>query len=192
MEVIYSSKIIFMFFIVFTMLQAINTVLNTDVPLYITKVLHCPNIYIGYLSSFSAITEIPITIVLAMMSMKMDVRKLINIGILSGIVFLILLTQASNIYIVIGIHIIKSVFVSAFMSLGMAFFQNMIPEKYGISTVLYTNTTRAGNILGGMIMSLIGESFTYVFIVLLCICMFSLLLFNLTNYFVKRNNFISK
>ncbi len=178
---IYNNFVIFMYFIVFTMLQSINTVLNTNIPLYITETLHYSNTYIGYISSFSAITEIPITIILVSLSRRIDIKKLINIGMIACLCFLGLLLLFKNIYLIIIIHIIKSVFVSAFMALGITFFQGMIPKRYGLSTVLYTNTTRTGNICAGIITGVSGNNYLNSFCILMVICIVSQIFFYITN-----------
>ncbi len=175
---VYSNKYIVECFIVFTLLQVINTVLNTSVPLYVTENLHYGNAYIGIISSFAAFAEIPFMIILASLSIKFPIKHLINAGIITCLCFLILLLYVNNIYLIIFIHILKAVFVSAYMGIGIAFFQDMMPNRYGTSTTLYTNTTRLGTILGGMVISMFSVSYPQIFIILIIICVLSLIVFN--------------
>lgn len=175
---VYSNKYIIECFIVFTLLQVINTVLNTSVPLYVTENLHYGNAYIGIISSFAAFAEIPFMIILASLSIKFPIKHLINAGIITCLCFLILLLYVNNIYLIIFIHILKAVFVSAYMGIGIAFFQDMMPNRYGTSTTLYTNTTRLGTILGGMVISMFSVSYSQIFIILIIICVLSLIVFN--------------
>jgi MFS transporter, SET family, sugar efflux transporter len=174
----YSNKYIIECFIVFTLLQVINTVLNTSVPLYVTENLHYGNAYIGIISSFAAFAEIPFMIILASLSIKFPIKHLINAGIITCLCFLILLLYVNNIYLIIFIHILKAVFVSAYMGIGIAFFQDMMPNRYGTSTTLYTNTTRLGTILGGMVISMFSVSYPQIFVILIIICVLSLIVFN--------------
>ena len=169
------------YFMIFVMLQTVNSVLNTNVPLYITETLGFGNVYVGWISSFNAIIEIPITILFVYLSQTKDIKKLICFGMFSGIVFIGLLMLIKSIYCIIFIHIIKAVFVSIFMSLGMTFFQNMIPKRYGVSTILYTNTTRVGNIISGILISVYNNKYYCSFFMLIVVCLVCLLLFMFIN-----------
>ncbi len=185
---VYEKSAIALYFLVFSFLQSINTVLNTVIPLYVTETLNNSNVFVGYIASFSAIVEIPITIYLVKMSLKVNIKKLIHLGMMGGLIFLIFLIFTKNIYLIIFIHIFKAIFVSSYMALGITFFQNMISKRYGFSTVLYTNTTRMGNIFGGFITSITGKNYIRIFLILSVICIISQVIYSITNLFVRKNS----
>jgi SET family sugar efflux transporter-like MFS transporter len=182
----YSTKIIMIYFFIFTSLQLINAVLNTNLPLYITETLGYKISYIGIIASFSAFIEIPIMLLFGSLSKKIDTSNLIAIGIFCGLIFLIFLSIVRNIYLIIILHILKSIFISAYMGIGILFFQNMIPRRYGISTTLFMNTNRVGTMCSGVITSFIGIHYSKTFIILICICICSLLVFIFTQYKGKK------
>jgi SET family sugar efflux transporter-like MFS transporter len=173
----YNYITIIVYFCIFTFLQIVNTVLNTNIPLYITETLGYSNVYVGIITSFSAFVELPSILILASLSLKIDDGKLIMAGILFGIIFLLLLCFITEIYLIILLHILKSVFVAAYMSLGISFFQNMVPTHYGVSTVLFMNTTRVGSIFSGVVIGLIGNKYIMMFILLIVICLISVFTF---------------
>lgn len=177
---------ILIYFVVFVLLQMVNAVLNTNIPLYITEILGYENMYVGWISSFNAIVEIPITMLCVVLSRQRNIKKLICFGILNGIIFILLLTRIDSIYCIIAIHFIKAVYVSICMSLGIVFFQNMIPQKYGLSTILFTNTTRVGSIFSGMVISLFGNKYVKSFYMLLLVCVISLVVFKFINNKIEK------
>ena len=185
---IYGKSAIVSYFLVFSFLQSINTVLNTVIPLYVTETLNNSNVFVGYIASFSAIVEIPITIYLVKLSLKVNIKKLIHLGMMGGLTFLIFLIFIKNIYLIIAIHIFKAIFVSSYMALGITFFQNMISKRYGFSTVLYTNTTRMGNIFGGFITSITGKNYIRIFLILIILCILSQVIYSLTNLFASKTS----
>lgn len=85
------------------------------------------------------------------------------IGILAIVVFLIALPLTSNISVIIAMQVLKSVFCAAFLGLGVSFFQAMIPKQYGLSTVLFTNTTRIGTMATGGITAVSGNHYSDAF-----------------------------
>lgn len=179
---------VLIYFVIFVTLQMVNAVLNTKIPLYITEILGYENMYVGWLSSFNAIVEIPITILCVVLAQRKNIRKLICFGIFNGIIFILLLTRIESIYYIIVIHFIKAVYVSICMSLGIVFFQSMIPQKYGLSTILFTNTTRVGNIFSGLVISMFGNKYIELFYMLLLVCGVNLVVFKLTNNKIEKEN----
>lgn len=182
-ESVFSIKRVYIacYFSIFVMLQTINSVLNTNIPLYITEILGFENKYVGWISSLNAIMEIPVTMFFLYISQKKDIRKLISFGMVNGIIFIFLLMIVKNIFFIMGIYVIKAIFVSIFMSLGIAFFQDMIPKKYGVSTILYTNTTRVGNMVSGALIGFFTDNYIQLFLVLIIICFGCLLAFRFVN-----------
>jgi hypothetical protein len=57
-------------FIVFVLLNAVNIVINTNLPLYVTETLGYANAYVGVITSVSALLEIPLTIAFAVASTR--------------------------------------------------------------------------------------------------------------------------
>lgn len=144
-------------FLVFTILESINVISNTNMPLYITDVLGYNNKYVGFLTGFSALMEIPCMMFLAYLSLKkVKTDYMVFCGILSGIIFFMSLRNISNIYMIAFVFIFKSIFSAVYKGIGITFFQKMIPQNCGISTTLFTNTTRMGAIVGGFIVGSIG------------------------------------
>lgn len=148
---------IFINFSVFTILEAMNVIANSNIPLYITNILGYSNKYVGLLTALSALIEIPCMLFLAYLSFKgIRMEYIIFYGISSGIIFFLLLKQFNSIYMIMVVFIFKAIFNAIYKGIGISFFQKMIPQNCGISTTLFTNTTRMGSIVGGFVIGSIG------------------------------------
>ncbi len=181
-----ATWVIASYFVVFVLLHAINTVINTNLPLYVTETLGHANEYVGVIMSVSALLEIPLMLLLATLSTRFNVNYLIGGGILSIIVFLALIPFTRSIHIIVAMQLLKAFFCASFMGLGISFFQAMIPKQYGLSTVLFTNTTRVGTIVAGGITAVSGNRYSDAFFVLLVTGLLSLLLFAITPALGRR------
>ena len=155
-----------------------NVIANTNMPLYITNILGYGKKYVGYLTAFSALIEVPCMVILATLAIKKVNHKfIIGCGIISGCMFFLLAGSCSNIRIIIFVYIFKSIFNAVYKGIGIAFFQKMIPENCGISTTLFTNTTRVGAIVGGGIVGSYGSYKENFFAIAIIFGIFSLILY---------------
>lgn len=165
-------------FFVFTILETMNVIANTNIPLYITKVLGYSNKYVGFLTAFSALMEIPCMLFLAYLSFKkIRVEYIIFYGISSGIIFFLLLKEVNSMHMIMLVFIFKAIFNAVYKGIGISFFQKMIPQNCGISTTLFTNTTRMGAIVGGIIIGSIGGYRNDFFFVAMTLGIISFLLY---------------
>lgn len=152
-----SNLYILINFLVFTLLEAMNVIANTNLPLYITKILGYSNKYVGFLTALSSLMEIPCMLFLAYLAFKkIRMEYIIFYGISSGIIFFLLLKEVNSMYMIMLIFVFKAIFNAVYKGIGISFFQKMIPQNCGISTTLFTNTTRMGSIVGGIIIGSIG------------------------------------
>lgn len=170
--------IITMYSIVFVLIQMVNSLISNYFPIYITDYLGYNNSYIGIIASFSAIVEIPLMIILVIITQKYDMKNILTLGFLSGILFIGIFSQTHNIIILILSYIFNAIFYSITIGLGMTFFQNIIPNKPGFSTTLFINTSSFGKILSGLVLGVIGNAYNYLFIYLLGMLILCLMLFN--------------
>ena len=162
-------------FLVFSLLQATNTIWNTNVPLYLIEHINVSKSFIGVISSINAIMEIPIIIIISKLLDKCKVEKIIIIGIVLGSTLFVIFPQIDNMYIVLILMTLKAAYGTSFIALGMVFFHKTIPERIGLATALYSNTNRVGSMIAGSIISLIGKNYNKMFTILLIIsliCMF--------------------
>ena len=162
-------------FLVFSLLQATNTIWNTNIPLYLIEHINASKSFIGVISSINAIMEIPIIIIISKLLDKCKVEKIIIIGIVLGSTLFVIFPQIDNMYIVLILMTLKAAYGTSFIALGMVFFHKTIPERIGLATALYSNTNRVGSMIAGSIISLIGKNYNKMFTILLImslICMF--------------------
>lgn len=186
-----SFLIVFIYFIIFVLVQMVSSMIDNIFPIYITQILGYSNSYIGVISSFSAVVEIPLMIYFAMLSRRFELTKLLNVGFVACLLFLVLFSMLDQIILIIGIYALKSLFYSVTIGLGMSFFQNMIPNKVGISTTLFINTSSFGKIISGIVIGVLGNSYNSIFIFLIFVIIVCIIIFNtlnLRNVLIERKN----
>lgn len=175
-------KEIIIYFMIFVFAQIINSMVSNVFPIYITDTLGNSNSYVGIISSFTAFIEIPLMIICAILAKKIPIKKLLNVGFISCLVFLILFANLKSIKLIVLSYFFIAVFNATSIGLGIAFFQNMIPKKPGLSTTLFMNTSSFGKILSGGIISVLGGKYSYIFGLLIIVIVCCIILFNVTGY----------
>lgn len=156
-----------------------------SMPLYVTQELKLSSSLPGYMLGLAAFLEIPIMLFAAKIARKIGLKALMLMGAVALVAFLALIghftlsTEAQFLWI----QILPAIFIGFIGSMGMVFFQELLPEIPGQATSLYINGSVLGQILGGAFISLASSgSYQIIFLVG---CVMSVL-GTLTMCFVKK------
>lgn len=172
-------------FFIFTLLETVNNIANINFPLYMINILKFDTKYVGFATAISATLEIPCMLFFAFCQKKNTYTgKFIPIGIFSCILFFLLEHIIQNVYIFITVYSLKAFFNATYKGLGIPYFQNLLPaNQTGFSTTLFTNTTRVGSLLGGVIIGSIGGYKNDFFSISILLCIFSFMIY-FTQFFL--------
>lgn len=173
-----SLKYLAVLFVWFVLIQTVHSVISNIFPIYITSNLGYSNKIVGFISSYSAIIEIPIMLLLTVLVSKFSLQKVMYAGLISGIIFIICFINASNEWMIVLSYTFNAIFYSITIGLGMVYFQSCVRNLPGIATTLFINTSSVGKIIAGNLISILGGNYQTTFIVLLsvlAICFVSLL-----------------
>lgn len=127
-----------------------------SMPLYVTQELRLETSLPGYMMGLAAFLEIPIMLFAARIARRIGLKSLMIMGSVAQVVFLVLLgyvdfSSASQLLV---IQILPAIFIGFIGSMGMVFFQELLPQIPGQATSLYINGSAVGQIVGGAFISL--------------------------------------
>ena len=126
----------------------------TSMPLYVTQELKLTENTPGFMLSLAAFLEIPLMFLAARLSKGIGLKTVVVIGAISLVVFLALLHFAHTEKQMLAIQFFSALYIAFVASMGMVFFQELLPTIPGQATSLYINASTSGQIAGGALISL--------------------------------------
>ena len=126
----------------------------TTMPLYVTQELKLPENTPGFMLSLAAGLEIPLMFLAARLSKAIGLKVVVIAGACSLLVFLVLLHFAQTQAHMLWIQFFSALYIAFVASMGMVFFQELLPTIPGQATSLYINASTSGQIAGGALISL--------------------------------------
>ena len=126
----------------------------SSMPLYVTQELELSTNLPGYIMGLAAFLEIPLMFLAARLSKGIGLKTVVVIGAISLVVFLALLHFAHTEKQMLAIQFFSALYIAFVASMGMVFFQELLPTIPGQATSLYINASTSGQIAGGALISL--------------------------------------
>ncbi|WP_338019692.1 sugar efflux transporter [Paenibacillus piscarius] len=172
----------------FILLSIASSMSSIVLPLFFTSSLHGNYQQLGWLFSITAIVELPLMIVVGVMSRKMGKTAIILTGIISNVLYFLVFALAHSIVLLYFAQVLSAISVSIIMGYGISYFQELLPEEPGTATTLYSNTSRIGSSLGGVVSGGISGMFGYrsVFVACMTLSLAALSIFGLVNAVNRR------
>lgn len=157
--------------VAFTMLQCPLTLAVQALPLFISTDLGGDTSAAGLILGLCAALEIPLMIGLGALAYRVRPRLLILAGSGCGIAYYTLTATATDVWVLAAIQVLNALFIAAVSGLGISYVQDMMPQRPGQATTLFTNTFPIGAILAGPLFGLaqhLGYRFAYGISAVLC------------------------
>ncbi|MEK4852125.1 sugar efflux transporter [Paenibacillus sp. FSL H7-0756] len=172
----------------FILLSIASSMSTLVLPLFFSTTMHGNYQQLGWLYSITAIVELPLMVVVGVMSRKMGKTAIILIGIISNVLYFLVFALAHSIILLYFAQVLSAISVSIIMGYGISYFQELLPEEPGTATTLYSNTSRIGSSLGGVVSGAISGMFGYrsVFVACMSISLAALSIFGLVNTSNRR------
>lgn len=137
-------------------------------PIHVTQNLNGTEGHVGFLVGLCALLEIPVMLAFVLRAGKTSNEKLILWGMaLFALYFVSIFVSPTVGWLVIG-QAIRAVVIAILATLGMAYVQELMPDRVGVATTLYANTMNAGALLGGLGVGLCAQFFGYESVFVLC------------------------
>lgn len=169
------------------MFTAFSSYINT-MPLYFTQELKLDKDLPGYMLGLAAFIEIPLMFLAARITKTFGIKYVILVGGIALVIFLVLLLRPGDTNYYLIITFFAALYIAFVATMGMVFFQELLPAIPGQATSLYINASVSGQIAGGGLISLAESgSYTIVYMVGAAVCTVGILLL----FFVKKPDSVS-
>ncbi|MBB5953572.1 SET family sugar efflux transporter-like MFS transporter [Saccharothrix tamanrassetensis] len=138
----------------FVLLQGATAVSVLAMPLYVTDVLHGTTGDAGLVLGLCAALEIPLMVGFGALAIRINQRLLVLAGGAVALAYyaVMLVTQATwQVAVAQALH---AVVIAAVMGVGISYFQDLVPDRPGYATTLFTNTAKISAMLAGPLLAL--------------------------------------
>lgn len=147
-----------MLFVASTLMWTCNTMYIIDMPLWISSELGLPDKLAGFLMGTAAGLEIPAMILAGYYVKRYGKRRMMVIAVAAGVLFYTGLIFFNSRMALMTLQLFNAVFIGIVASIGMLWFQDLMPGRAGAATTLFTNSISTGVILAGVIQGAIAQS----------------------------------
>jgi SET family sugar efflux transporter-like MFS transporter len=137
-------------------------------PLYVTRALGRPDGDVGLLFSVCALAEIPAALALPLVPKHASRERLILVGLTLFAGYFTLMAAAPSWPILIAAQVARGVAIALVSTLGITYFQNLLPDSTGRATTLFSNTATSGSLVAGIAAGAAAQAVGYRAALLLC------------------------
>lgn len=137
-----------------------NSMMFINMPIYLTE-LGLSERLAGLMMGTAAGIEIPVMLIAGYCTRFVSKKSLMLIGIVAGIAYYLGLALAQTEWQLIAIQLFNGLFVGILASIGMIYFQDLMPYKMGTATTLFTNTGSASWVVAGPLAGFMAAQFGY-------------------------------
>ena len=154
-------KSVIYLFIANLLLWTCNSMYLINMPLFVINELHLGKELAGTLMGTAAGLEIPVMIFAGYLTKYFSKKRLMMIALVSGLAFYSSLLFSDQTWQLIGLQMLNAIFIGITATIGMVYFQDLMPTKMGTATTLFSNAAKSSWIIGGPIAGIIAEIWHY-------------------------------
>ena len=158
-EKIFNNSNVILLFIASISMGTANMMYLIDMPLYIDDILPGSPSLPGHLMGIAAAIEIPAMLIASMLVPRFGNKNLICFAVICGIIFYIGMVSTQNEWMLIGLQFFNGLFIGIIASIGLIYFQDLLPKRTGVASTLFNNCISCSIILAGMLQGVISANF---------------------------------
>lgn len=158
-EKIFNNTNVILLFIASISMGTANMMYLIDMPLYIDDILPGSPSLPGHLMGIAAAIEIPAMLIASMLVPRFGNKNLICFAVICGIIFYIGMVFTQNEWMLIGLQFFNGLFIGIIASIGLIYFQDLLPKRTGVASTLFNNCISSSIILAGMLQGVISANF---------------------------------
>ncbi|MBY9078128.1 sugar efflux transporter [Paenibacillus sp. HN-1] len=137
-------------FLALLLFFASNSIYGIGGPLLITRQLQGSASYVGLASSICAGLEIVTMLFLVLASRRVSNRHLLILGGVCSVMFFVIVILSTQVWHILAAQFFLAVFIAIATSIGISYFQDLLPNQSGVATTLYSNAASFGMLLGNV------------------------------------------
>ncbi|ADV66411.1 sugar efflux transporter [Deinococcus maricopensis] len=160
-----TMRLIALSFVLYGTAMAMGSIM---LPLHVTETLHGTPGQVGFLVGLCALLEIPVMLSFVLLPRRFSYERLILFAFALFAVYFVLVATAPGVGLLIVAQAVRAVVLAITASLGMAYFQQLMPNRIGTATTLFANTTSAGSMIAGVVSGACAQVFGYQAVFVLC------------------------
>ena len=115
-------------------------------PLFVINELHLGKELAGTLMGTAAGLEIPVMILAGYLTQYFSKKRLMMIALVSGLAFYSSLLFAEQTWQLIGLQMLNAIFIGITATIGMVYFQDLMPTKMGTATTLFSKQQKVAGL----------------------------------------------
>lgn len=164
-ESILGNKNVICLFLATVFMWAANMMYLIDMPLYLDKVLNLSTSLPGQLMGLAAGIEIPVMLIAGFLVPYIGQKRLFCSAVVCGVIFYLGMILFTDEYMILFLQLFNGLFIGVVASIGIVYFQELMPNRAGIASTLFNNGISCGIVLAGLIQgsaaSVYGHSIIY-------------------------------
>ncbi|TCP93502.1 SET family sugar efflux transporter-like MFS transporter [Cricetibacter osteomyelitidis] len=146
-----------------------NSVYLINMPLYVINDLHLPEKIAGILMGTAAGLEIPVMLLASYLNRYISKKQLMFTALIACMLFYLGLLFAQETWQLLALQVLNAIFIGILATVGMLYFQDLMPRQMGAATTLFSNAAKSSWILGGPIAGIISQYWYYNTVFYVCI-----------------------
>lgn len=153
-----------------------NSMMFINMPIYLTQDLGLSERLAGIMMGTAAGIEIPIMLIAGYLTRFISKKTMLIVASLAGFCYYAGLCFAQTEWQLIGLQVFNGLFIGILASIGMLYFQDLMPYKMGTATTLFNNMGSASWILAGPFAGIMAKNWGYqsTWLLAMALCVLSL------------------
>lgn len=145
----------------FSLLFGVNNTYLISLPLYLKNDLRIAAEWIGPVMGLAAGLEIPFMLLAGYFASRISILYLIYLAAVSALCLYFGVFMSTKLWHIFALQIFNAIFIGLLAGLGVSVIQQLLPDRSGAASSLYTNTTHIGNLMSSILVGLIADYFGY-------------------------------
>lgn len=158
-EPIFTNKNVLLLFVASIFIGTANMMYLIDMPLYLKQILPASPSLPGQLMGLAAAIEIPAMLIASMLVPRFGNKNLICFAVVCGIFFFTGMVFIQDSKMLLGLQFLNGLFIGIVASIGLLYFQDLLPGRTGIASTLFNNCISCSTILAGMFQGIVSANF---------------------------------
>lgn len=154
------------FFIVFVLVFCAQVMSMMTLPLFVTKTLSGTTHNVGIIFGLAAFMEIPLMLWFAKLADRGHHVALIRIGVILACIYFAVVPFAHAPWHIYPMQMLIAASIAITTNITILFFQDLMPQRKGVATAIYSNTWSIGSLIGyfafGLLLPVLGHRGLYI------------------------------
>ncbi|WP_375749276.1 sugar efflux transporter [Vibrio sp. HN007] len=152
---------ILLYCVTLVMMFSANQLYINSMPLYLSQELMIDASKLGFLFGIAALCEIPVMMNAGTLAARYGAAKMLSIGLGFASLFYIVVLSATEFWVLAAAQLLNGIFIGLSATLGMVVLQNLMRDRLGFASTLFTNMLQVSMLVASMSIGIAGEYFSY-------------------------------